>query len=216
MSNPVPKEQLSAYQRWELSSFDAPAGQNTVSTKETVVLPSQETINLIKEDARRHGFEIGLEEGRLQGMADSKSAIAVEVQRLRELLSNSELAVADLETLLANSILELATDMTKAMLKTSLNIKPELIIPLIRSTLREIQILQKPAQLFLNPDDFSIVQAAIGEELLREGWLLRDEPSISRGGCRVETGSNVIDATVETRWSRIASSLGMEQGWFDE
>lgn len=216
MSNPVPKEQLSAYQRWELSSFDAPDIKSSTPIKDTVVLPSQETVDLIKEDARRQGFEIGLNEGRQQGLSEASQIITKEVQQIRAILNSTSIATADIEDDLAKAVLALAIDMTKAVLKTSLALKPDLLLPLIKSSLREIPVLQKPAQIFLNPDDLRHVQTAIGEDLLREGWILRDEPSITKGGCRIETGSNMIDATVESRWSRITTSLGVIEGWLDE
>jgi hypothetical protein len=38
-------------------------------------------------------------------------------------------------------------------------------------------------------------------------------PHMDRGGCRVETASNQIDATTSTRWQRIAASLGKDSDW---
>jgi hypothetical protein len=41
---------------------------------------------------------------------------------------------------------------------------------------------------------------------------------MERGGCRIETASNQIDAATSDRWQRIAASLGKESdnGWHDD
>jgi flagellar assembly protein FliH len=36
---------------------------------------------------------------------------------------------------------------------------------------------------------------------------------MERGGCRIETASNQIDATIGTRWDRITAALGKDTDW---
>ena len=54
----IPKEQLSAYQRWELSNFDQPA--------EGVKLPSANDIQRIQQQAYQEGFAAGMKDGRAE------------------------------------------------------------------------------------------------------------------------------------------------------
>ena len=53
----------------------------------------------------------------------------------------------------------------------------------------------------------------MGDELARAGWRLLDEAAMERGGCRIETATNQIDAATSSRWQRIAASLGKDEQW---
>ena len=53
----------------------------------------------------------------------------------------------------------------------------------------------------------------MGAELASAGWRVLDEAALERGGCRIETASNQIDAATASRWQRIAASLGKDGQW---
>jgi flagellar assembly protein FliH len=101
------------------------------------------------------------------------------------------------------------------MLKTALNVRPELIVPLVREAIHYLPTLQQPALLHLNPDDALLIAHHMGDEISTAGWRVIDDPHMDRGGCRIETASNQIDATMQTRWQRIASALGKDSDWLD-
>jgi len=75
--------------------------------------------------------------------------------------------------------------------------------------------LQLPALLYLQPDDAALVREHLGEELSQNGWRLVEDPELQRGGCRMETGTNQVDATMQTRWRRIAESLSKQLDWLE-
>ena len=53
------------------------------------------------------------------------------------------------------------------------------------------------------------------DELQKAGWRVADDAQLERGGCRIETASNQIDAATGSRWQRIAAALGKESEWLD-
>jgi flagellar assembly protein FliH len=38
---------------------------------------------------------------------------------------------------------------------------------------------------------------------------------VERGGCRLDTATTEVDATLETRWRRIIGALGSDDPWID-
>ncbi|HEU4372339.1 MAG TPA: FliH/SctL family protein, partial [Telluria sp.] len=40
------------------------------------------------------------------------------------------------------------------------------------------------------------------------------DAAIARGGCKVDTATNQIDAQIATRWERLTHSLGANIDWF--
>ncbi len=178
-----------------------------------VVLPTEADLEAIREHARLEGFEQGKDAGYADGLALGRADAAVELVHLKNIATVFGKAVADADEVIANDVLELALHLARGMLRTALEVKPELIIPVVREAIEYLPVLQQPALLVLNPADAQLVRDAIGEELDKGGWRLVEDAQIGRGGCRVDTASNQIDAQASARWQRLASALGKNLDW---
>jgi flagellar assembly protein FliH len=262
----IPKELLTAYERWEMESFD---DKPPVPDAPAAPQLTPEDVLRIKERAWQEGYEAGMEQGyqngqqqgydeglnkgyqesQLQGWeyghtsgmdkgltdghaegygnglatghkegyetgySKGKAEIDELTQRLQALATSFTNEVTQASEAMAAPMLALATDMCKAMLKTALQIKPDLIIPLIRDAIASLPDMQTPASLHLHPDDANLVRTQMQEDIAQHGWKIVETPDISRGGCKIETGSNQIDATVETRWKHLAETLHQQSDW---
>ncbi|GIZ52684.1 flagellar assembly protein FliH [Noviherbaspirillum aridicola] len=231
MSSPViPKEHLSAYQRWEMASFgdERPSSKHAAADAQLLAArAAAEEAAPMQEQARQQGYEqgfeqghaagleAGLREGREAGRAEGLAAAAQEAERLRALAGGFSGALAAADETVAADMLNLALDLAKAMLKTALKVRPELVLPVVTEAIRYLPSVQQPALLVLNPQDAEIVRSHIGDELERGGWRLAEDPQIDAGGCRIDTGSNQIDATTPVRWQRIAEALGDNTDWLE-
>lgn len=225
MTSPaVPKEQQSAYQRWEMASFgdNRPSArdQQTPSTQQRPqdnpdIASFAEQLSQQRSDAQRKGYEDGLREGYAKGLEQGREQAEPERLYLRELGERFGAEIAQAEARIAGDLLRLALDIAKAMLKTALNVRPELMIPVVRDAIRHLPTLQQPAVLVLNPLDAALVHGGLGDELASAGWRIAEDHQMERGGCRIETASNQIDATNSTRWQRISSAFGIESDWLE-
>ncbi|MGI4847373.1 MAG: flagellar assembly protein FliH [Janthinobacterium lividum] len=222
MTSPaVPKKQQSAYERWEMASF----GDNRPSASRAPAQRPQEVAEVAslaeqlsqhRSDAQRKGYEDGLREGYAKGLEQGREQAAPERQILRNLAERFGGEIADAETRIAADLLRLSLDIAKAMLKTALSVRPELLIPVVRDAIRHLPTLQQPAVLLLNPLDAALVAGGLGDELAAAGWRLTEDPHMERGGCQIETASNQIDATTTMRWQRIAAAFGVEADWLEQ
>lgn len=177
--------------------------------------PTVEELEGIREDARKDGYQEGHEAGHADAMDLAKEALKSELEQVRVIADNFTTALQDADQLIANDVLELALQLAKGMLKNALQVKPELILPIVRDAIEYLPVLQQPALLVLHPDDAATVRAGIGEELDKGGWRVVEDPSVGRGGCKVDTASNTIDATAAARWQRLSHVLGKEVDWLD-
>lgn len=215
----IPKEQLSAYQRWEMASFEDKRTIPTVVVEAPPpppllpLLPTAEEIAAVLENARLEGYATGLEEGRKTGLAETENALQEALLPLQKIAETFNEALVTADEAIAQDVLDLALDLAKAMLKNALSVQPELILPIVKEAIHYLPSLKQPAILTLHPADASIVKDQIGEDLTKSGWRVVSDIQIDRGGCRVETASNQIDATTTTRWLRIAESLGKKSDW---
>lgn len=214
MSNALPKEQQTAYQRWEMASFgDARPSSLREREPEPSVADFASQIAKARDDARNAGYAEGFEAGRAAGLNAGRAAAAQELIALQSIAANFTSEVERANELIAEDMLDLALDLAKAMLKTALNVRPELVIPIVGAAIRYLPTVQQPALLFLNPADAALVAERMGDELAKGGWRVAEDPQMEHGGCRIETASNQIDASASTRWQRIAAALDKESDW---
>jgi len=224
--NALPKEKQTAYQRWELASFgdDRPSQQPPppvepilpeVSPEETLAKFNAE-LDVLREQARQEGHAEGLAEGIARGLEEGRTEAAGERQRFTQLADSFGAEIERADDVIADDLLNLALDIAKAMLKTALNVQPELVLPIVGESVRYLTSLQHPALLFLHPDDAVLVKQHMDDELSKAGWRIAEDLHLERGGCRIETATNQIDASITGRWERIAASLGQTKGWMEK
>lgn len=204
----TPKELQSAYQRWEMNSFGDERPSVVAKRAPEPQAPSEDALNAIREEARLIGYDEGHAAGYADGLAIGRADAARELAHLQSIAVTFGNALSGADEAIANEVLELALQLAKGMLRAALEVKPELIIPLVREAIGYLPVLQQPAILLLNPLDAPIVRDSIGDELDKSGWRVSEDPQIERGGCRIETASNQIDAQASSRWQRLASALG--------
>ena len=217
MNMPLPKEEQTAYQRWELASFgdDRTSVQQRGRDDRQAAEQREEALAAEREAARRQGHEEGLSKGYEEGLAKGRAQAEKERTLLQQIAQQFGQEVAHANELIAADVLALSFDVAKAMLKTALPAKPELILPIVKEAVSYLPTVQQPALLVLNPVDAALVNGQMNTELAASGWRIVEDAQMERGGCRVETASNQIDATAETRWQRIAAALSADTSWID-
>lgn len=217
MSNHVIlKEDQSAFQPWEMTSFETGAHSVTGAKCAGITLPTIETITAIEEQARQEGYDAGHAEGWGKGLAEGREAAALETARLRALADTFSAEVGKADETISQQVLDLSLDFARALLKSSLTINPELVIPIVREAVRYLPALHQPALLYLNPDDAVLIQDKIGDELTKTGWQITSDAQLECGSCRVDTAHNQVDASLPTRWQRLTAALGKDSSWLIE
>lgn len=235
----IPKEQQSAYQRWEMTSFgdERPSTQarraamapppapepvaHPVELVPHIALPTAEELEAIREQARAEGYAEGLQEGRAaghaEGYADGARAGQLEaeseLEHLRSIAATFSEAVVQADETIAHDVLELALRLARGMVRTAFDVRPELILPVVQEAIGYLPVLAQPATLTLHPEDAEIVRQAMGQELLKGGWRIVDDAAVARGGCKVDTASNQIDAQAAARWARLTHALQSNVDW---
>ncbi|WP_208279079.1 flagellar assembly protein FliH [Massilia oculi] len=241
----LPKEQQSAYQRWEMASFGddrpstlarraaeaaaaAPPADATPALPPGFNLPSVEELEAMREAARQEGFAQGLEEGRAQGHQEGRAQgyaegaeagqreAATELEQVRQVAASFGDAIAQADETIARDVLDLALRLARGMVRTGFDVRPELILSVVRDAIDQLPVLQQPAVLTLNPQDAELVRHGMAEELTKGGWRIVENGSIARGGCKVETATNQIDAQAAARWNRLTHALGANVEWLGD
>lgn len=215
---------MTPYQRWEMASFEEEPPVVEIAPEEPVYVPpaiSEEEIAAIRDQAHNEGYGTGLQqghaEGHKQGMRMAFEAgmddNAHVLHQLKEIAASFTANAAASGDAVAPQLLDLALDLAKAMLKTALKVRPELVLPVVSAAVHALPGVQLPATLTLHAEDAALIRDHIGEELTKAGWRIVEDDRIERGGCRIDTAANQIDAGNADRWRRLAASLSKESDW---
>ena len=209
MSNAViPKENQTAWQRWELASLGPAAARIPAAgtqAKSAAKLPTAEDIERIHRDAHKQGFDAGYEEGTARAR--------MEALRLHTLVEQLDGALAEFDQKVAEELLGLALEVARQVLRQAIAARPETILEVVKEAL--LQLPHQHAALYLHPEDASLVRSYLGDQLAHAGHRLHEEPAMARGGVRVDAGGSHLDASVETRWRRVIESMGAASDWVE-
>lgn len=219
----IPLERQTPWQRYEMASFgdNRPTAVARHAAEKAARSALQQQLSeqiahsrrQARDEGRDEGHAEGYAAGHAEGLAQGRLDAQAERDQLLQLAAGFSGELAQANEAMSRDVLALALDVAKAMLKTALPLNPELVLPAIEDAMRRLPSVQAPALLHLHPDDVTLVQAQSGDGLVASGWRLLADAAIERGGCRIETGSNQVDAELPTRWTRIATALGMKNAW---
>ncbi|MDM0042964.1 flagellar assembly protein FliH [Variovorax dokdonensis] len=217
---------LSAWERWEMDSLNAPARSKTQAASQRTpepapspaLLHAAELSKLRREakaageaEGRREGHAKGMEQGRKEGHAEGLAvglmAASAHAEQLRALCASLPAALRRADADLADAMLALAMDIARQVVHRTLQAEPQWVLTLVQELMQSEPALQGEPRLLLHPDDAALVRGSLGRELEAAGWQVRADESQSRGGCRVLTATGEVDATIDSRWQRVGAAL---------
>lgn len=204
---------LSAWQRWEMTSIaeEVPQASATLVPLKPVLLIDEAELARLRLLAQQAGDSAGHREGYARGLAEGHAAglAAVQAQaaQLQALAQSLPGALHGAEHQVADDLLALALDLARQVLGEALKTEPQLMLTVVRELLQAEPALIGMPQLLLHADDAALVKEYLSDELQAAGWRLRVDATLQRGGCRVLANSGERDATLPTRWDRVAAAL---------
>jgi flagellar assembly protein FliH len=193
------------WQPAEFGSGRAARVQPAAASPQSVRLPTADEVEQIHQEAHRAGYAAGYEEGTARAR--------VEALQLHTLAENLGRALGELDQQVADELLALAAEIARQVVREAVATKHQVMLAVVREALA--QLPHQHAAIHVNPGDLQLMRQHIGEQLTHGGHRLFEDPSVARGGCRIEAGGSQIDATIETRWRRVLEGIGKPDEWID-
>jgi flagellar assembly protein FliH len=133
----IPKEQMTAYERWELPNFghDSTSGVAHYSASShlhgghkavAAVLPTAAQVANIQQQAHDEGYAAGAQ------------LAAEEARRMAGLADSMGQAFQQLDQQVAQEVLTLALEVARQMLQQALRVNPELLLSVINSAITSL------------------------------------------------------------------------------
>lgn len=233
MSKVIPKEQLTAYQRWELAAFEepglspaagiGPAGHDSQNLAESdgeeaslhVALPTAGDLERIHQEAWQEGYDLGLQEGRKAGFEAGRQEGDKYARQLRALTEALETDRVRQDEEVAQEVLALAIAVAQQVVGTSLRVKPELLLATIREALLSLPSLSGHYRVVVHPDSAQVVRDWLEQEHNHLSWKLVEDEHMDPGGFRFESAHSELDGSMKARWREVAECLGASAAWLD-
>ncbi|XKH00433.1 flagellar assembly protein FliH [Marinobacter nauticus] len=230
-----PKEQMTAWERWELPLLDE---QGNEVAQEAEVKPMtagelQEIRQAAQDDGfkegREEGYKSGLEQGRVdgreegfaagqeegreqgrqQGIEDTRQQVAATMDRLEHLMGELVLPIKRHEEELETALVNLTTALARSVVYRELTLDSSQIRQVVRQALAALPSTTENLRIHIHPDDLEPVRE-VTERLEVTPNLIEDD-SLLPGGCKVQTRHSLVDYTVEKRFQHAIQNMLEEQ-----
>ncbi len=198
------------------------ARQIVVSAKERAALEANSARAEAFEQGKREGYHAGLEEGQRQGEAAA-------LEEMRERLSSAAGALCDaakvfesahkrLEEDLPGDCAELALAVARRIIKREVEVSPQVLAANLEHAVKLI-VGARSIRIAFHPDDRATLDAALAKLGVSfpaiKGAGIVEDPSLSRGGCRVYTETGMVDADLDSQLDRLVQQLIPGRGGHD-
>lgn len=218
----IPKEQLTAYQRWELGGLESRAAPPPEEVRDAaaqeagaIPLPTAEQVERIHQEAWREGYRLGEEEGRQAGFAAGQEDARAHAERLGQLTEALDAERLRQDEQLARELLQLALAIAQQVVRTSLRVHPEIILEVAREALMSLPSLTGHTRLVVHPEHAAFVREWLSHEHGHLSWKVIEDADMEIGGFRVENAHSELDASMSLRWRDVVAVLGADEAWLD-
>jgi len=184
-------------------------GESVVEESPGLLTAAQ--LDQIQKAAHDEGFEQGRKEGQAyghrEGLEEGRAATAVKIERLDELLLALDKPFEQLDQQVENEIVTLVISMVRQLIRREVKLDPGQIVGVVREALGILPISARNIRVVLHPEDAELVRQAYTLGDHDQKWQIIEDPVIQRGGCRIQTDTSQIDATLDSRLSSLIAPL---------
>ncbi|HWK59890.1 MAG TPA: flagellar assembly protein FliH [Eoetvoesiella sp.] len=230
------------WRRWEMSDFEAQRAREAEAARKNtlpddVITQLEQLGREIRAKAQEEGHKAGYAAGHKEGLAAGKAAgdamgreegrkagfqagheegwdlARKEAEQLNTLARSCAESILSMENEVGQALINLAINIAGQVIRSTLDAHPEKILDTVRDILHMESNSESLLRLRVHPDDLQLVREHLAEDPIAGKWRLVADETLARGGCIAETALGNIDATLQTRWQRITSTLGLPRAW---
>lgn len=216
-SDTRPVASLTAWERWELASFDEADTASASAENETPQPPSlnPDEIDQLREIARQEGYHKGFDTGNKEGVKTGHATTLAEGRRLSaqltQIISRLEAGISELEHAVAEDLLALALEIARKVTHQTIATQPQVILRVIHDALAQLPL--QHAVIHLNPEDIALIDSFNEKHLAQAGHRIKEDAQLARGDVVIETGNTHLDARLSTRWQHAMAALDRDLPW---
>jgi flagellar assembly protein FliH len=199
--------------RWDLPAVEGPLVQRRGAGVNVMHLEA------VERDAWDQGLAAGHAEGVRRGEAELAVRINefnVKVAALEAIIGTLAKPLDQLDNAIEQELTRLALIIAKHLVRRELRLDPAQVIGIIRHTVGLLPVATRDLKVHLHPEDARIVREKLAQPSGESEWVIKEDPLLARGGCRLTTATSNIDARLESRVAEAVNSLLGDEGGIRE
>lgn len=188
----------------EIENLENEKIQEAQKQAQIIINDAYEDAKAIHENAKKDGFEKGKSEGYNAGKAEADRIIKESLDIKNEVIKTRKNIVEGLE----KESIELVINTVEKILNKEIKEQYETIMGLVKAGLSKCAYTESLV-LRVNPDDYNYIEDAKDKILCLaeniDDITIKQDNSLKRGSCIIDTVSGSIDSSIETQFNQIKS-----------
>lgn len=174
-----------------------------------------EEIEAIQKQAHAEGFALGKQEGYQAGFVEGSKKgydenvhlIEVRTTQLVSLLESLSQPFKLLDEQVEQALANLSVKIAKQILHREIELDSGQVTAAVKAAVAALPMASQKVTLYLHPEDAELVRFNLGLDETPSTWVIVEDASITRGGCKVDTEVSHVDATIESRLDAVLETL---------
>ena len=164
----------------------------------------QEGLDQGRQEGYQEGLAQGNEDGFLQGhnegVESGQKVVLEQVERFRYLAAALANPLRQVDKDVTDEIAYIISRLVKVITKKEIAKNADFLVKSIEKAISILPNAKKGATIYLNPDDLSVVQAALGSEYMQQQhYQLVEDPALEVGDVKVSNEESLIDWRIDDR-----------------
>lgn len=165
---------------------------------------SADEVSQVSAELLQSSYDEGYSRGYAEGNAALYQHSVKELNSIISALTAANERTGDVD--LEDELISLSLDIAKLVIRREINLAPEIMHGIVTAGLDQLAANSIAQRVYLHPLDANIVR----EQLTVDSVVrIIDEPSLSRGAVRIESGSSVVNAGIEDWLKIVSAQLGL-------
>lgn len=153
------------------------------------------------------GHEEGLAKGYEEGLEMAAAQVAQNLQVLTKLTAYVREPLAALDDQVDDELVRFVLAITRQVVRREVSVDPQQIVAVVREARAALVDVRGSLRIALHPEEAVLVREMFTSDESLAGIAIEEDPSISRGGCTLNSDTSFVDAQVESRIAQIAVDL---------
>ncbi|MBQ9219969.1 FliH/SctL family protein [Succinivibrio sp.] len=164
----------------------------------------EEGLAIGKEEGYASGLEQGkadgFEKGHDEGLESGQKVVLEQVERFRFLADSLANPLREVDKEVTDEIAYIISRLAKVIIKKEIDTNAEFLKKSIEQAISILPSATKGVSIYLNPEDYAVINAAIGNDYIKEqGWDLKESDKLSPGDIRVVNDNSEINWRINDR-----------------
>lgn len=160
---------------------------------------------------KQEGYQAGFVEGSKKGYDENVHLIEARTDQLIAILESFTTPFKHLDDSVEQALADLSVKIARQILHREIELDSGQVIAAVKAAINALPIASQNLKLYLNPEDADLVRFNLGLGESQSAWEIIEDPSITRGGCKVDTEISHVDATIENRLNAVLESMFGEE-----